>query len=529
MIKSLLAIRLRSLFNSMSGKNKEGKRASFAKRILLAVLFAYLALVFIGISTLMAVGMAMYMLPLEMDAMYFGVFMLATFSIIFFLSIFETKSDLFECKDNELLLAMPIRPSDIVVSRMLMILIYNYAEAAIVMIPAIVVYAIFGGSITGILGGVLALLLLPLLASALSSAVGYAVAFVSARMKNKTFVTTIISLIFMAAYFVLYFGLLGNMSESGEELMIVIPEIPAISAIGSAALLSPIPLALLALASLGSSYLAYRIISENYISIVTKNRGAARTEYKAKRLEKRTTLASLSAKELRRFFSSSVYILNGGAGLIFLVIISVMLFANRTSLSELALALEIPSAILGNMLAPVIAAALTLCCGTTTISASALSLEGKSLWVIKSMPISSRDVILAKAFPHVVVTTPPTILASVIACITLAPSPIHCFFIIAIPAVSNVAFALFGIVINVAFPKLEFENETQPVKQSLAVFLAMAIPSILGVALSAGSFILAMMDMSLIASLASFLLICGLAVALYFIAIGPAAKKYERL
>ena len=157
MIKILIKNRLRALFGSMVGKGKGGevKKASVGKIVGFAILYAYLALVFIGLAVGAAVIFASAFLGEGGDWIYFAIFSLASLTVVFVLSIFETKSELFECKDNDLLLSMPIKPRDIVVSRIVVVLIYNYFTAAIVMLPAVVVYAIFTLNPLGIIGGLL--------------------------------------------------------------------------------------------------------------------------------------------------------------------------------------------------------------------------------------------------------------------------------------------------------------------------------------------------------------------------------------
>ena len=139
MVKLLVKNRLAGLFGSMFSRGKKGsvKKASVGRKILFSLLYAYVAIVFIGLAVSMAIGLGLLMIPNGAPRLYFSAFIMATLTITFVLSIFETKSELFECRDNELLLSMPIRPRDIVLSRVLVVLIYNYLTEAIVMIPAI--------------------------------------------------------------------------------------------------------------------------------------------------------------------------------------------------------------------------------------------------------------------------------------------------------------------------------------------------------------------------------------------------------
>ena len=106
MIKRLLSIRLKAmLLGSLSGRDKNGNYKSLSKGKLIGFvsLFIFLAAMFAFASFAMSFGSAMVMVPLGGGDVFFGLTVLITFTVIFILSIFETKSELFECKDNDLL------------------------------------------------------------------------------------------------------------------------------------------------------------------------------------------------------------------------------------------------------------------------------------------------------------------------------------------------------------------------------------------------------------------------------------------
>ncbi len=528
MIKTLLSVRLRSALSAMNGKRKDGSVAKMSKgkMALFGLLYLYVAVVFLALFSMLAFGTAPVLVSLGLDAMYFGIFMLMGFSLVFIFGIFETKSELFDCKDNELLLSMPISPRDIVISRILTVLIYNYIEMAVVMLPAVIAYAVYGGSAVGVIGGIIAYLLLPLVSTALASGVGYGVAAVSRRIKKNSLVTTLISLGFLLIYFVVYFAVIENMEAimGGTENVL---ENPALAAIGSAAMLKPLPLLIFVILSVGSAYLAYRVISAKYIAIATDNRGAKRIAYKRERLVRHSAFSALARKELRLFFSSSAYMLNGAMGVVFTVVLSFVALFNKRSLISFA-DLLVGGGQGGELLAPLLIAALTLMSSMNMISASALSLEGKNLWIPKSMPLSARDVLLSKCVPHLLVTSVPTILSAVLLMIACsAPIEYWAFFILT-PVLTNAAFALLGIALNVAFPKFSFENEAQPIKQSMATFLSMITSMVWSILVIVLNLFLTLSGRGILASLLTLGATALLAAALYFAVVTVCVKRYEK-
>ena len=119
MIGLLIKNRFSALFGAMVSRGRRGevKSAPLWKKILTVVLILVLVAFFVFSITVMLAGAASMLIPYGGDWLYYAIVMLASLTITFILSIFETKSELFECKDNELLLSMPIKPSEILLSR----------------------------------------------------------------------------------------------------------------------------------------------------------------------------------------------------------------------------------------------------------------------------------------------------------------------------------------------------------------------------------------------------------------------------
>ena len=526
MIKKLLAVRLRALFGNLLTKGKNGKpvRVSVGKVVLMTLLFLYLAIAFVGMFTAFSVSLGMTFLPLGQDDMYFGMLMLIAFSMILVLSIFETKAELFDCKDNELLMAMPIKPSHIIISRIFTVLVYNYAECAAVMLPAVVVYAFMGGGYTGVVGGLVVLATLPILATAISSAFGYVLSAISKRIKNKTLISTVLSVLFLVVYFYVYSNLLGNTSEGGSDTL-TIPEIPAISFIGRAASLDPLYTVGFAAVSLFIGFLAYRIISARYISIVAGPAAVSFTEYRAKRLEKRSVRSALIRKELNRFFSSSLYIINSSIGGLFAIFTAVMLCVKGGELELVLTQIGLPK----DCLYLCVIATLAMCASLNTTSASSVSLEGKGLWIIKSMPIDGRDVLGAKLITHIIVTFVPMLIASVIAVISAGGFGLELPFIIAIPLLTSLLFGLLGLVLNVALPKLEYTNDTQVIKQSMAVMFTM-LAAMLWDAIMIGISVLSIIfNLVSVGYVVIMLLHLVMIAVLWILLKGPCTRKFNNL
>ena len=538
MIKLLVRNRLRALLSNLFGKGGTSKKANLkpasrGKIIGFAILYIYLIAYFLFVSASLAVSLAVTFIPAGADWFYFGMFLLIDFGFLFMFSIFETKSGLFECKDNDLLLAMPIKPRDIVISRIAVVLIYNYLEQLLIMAPCIVVYAIYSKNIVGVIGAVIASVFIPFLSAALSSAVGYLIAMISRRIIRKTLVTTVVSLVFFVVFFLGYSALLSNTEELiggiGTEVTVTPETSPLLYQIGSIATFKPLNMLLFAFVSALAAFVAFFLISKGFIKITTDTGVSKKAVYKGEISDRKSPLFALVGKEMRKFFSSTNYIMNSAIGTLFMIIAGVIALINRSALSEAFGFFSSEHGLNDEFIYPLLIAATAVLSCMNMQSASALSLEGRNLWCVKSMPVSDREVLLSKAVPQMIITLPPTLVSSVLFIIAFSAPVKYWIFFILTPVFANILFAFLGIVMNVAFPKFNFENEVQPIKQSMSVFLTMMSQLVFSLLLIGLNTVVAILGFPIIAAFLTLGILVGLALLFYFILMGPCVRKYASI
>ena len=530
MIKTLVKNRLSALFGSAVGrarKGKEIKKASTAKIVLFSILYLYIAVVSIGLSIGLSYLLSKFLLP-GAAWLYYLVIMGISVTLVFVLGIFETKTELFECKDNDLLLSMPIKPRDIVAARIIIVLLLNYVINTIVTLPAIIFYGAVAKDAAGVIGGILVFLFLPILSTALASFVGYFVAELSRKLKFKNLVIILVSLVFIG----LYLWFVEVMSNNIEEILMSLAGFSESLAknykillfIGEAALLKPLSTLAVVGASIIAGVIAYTVISSSYIRIVTNRTGARKAVYKEKKLKTRSAIFALTKKDIIHFFSSPMYVLNGALGLIFSVGIGVFLIVKRETLDMLMLGLGFSPAAVSGM----VVAMIGLTAAMSIISACALSIEGKCFWIMKSLPISGREALISKALMQFVISLPPLLIASVLVIIALSPAPALWLIYLLIPQLFNALFSILGILINVAFPKFTYQNEAQAVKQSMSTLVSMMTSMLISAGLVIGIFFISQKSVFW-----SMFLLVGVPVVLLPIVIlllmYPAAKRYESL
>lgn len=130
------------------------------------------------------------------------------------------------------------------------------------------------------------------------------------------------------------------------------------------------------------------------------------------------------------------------------------------------------------LLAPLMILAICTLASFNDITAPSISLEGKTIWLAKSLPVKIEDILNAKVKMHLILTGIPSLFVSLV-CIYLSKSDVvMSLFMIITPVLSITFSALFGLIVNLNMPNLKWTNEMVPIKQSLSVFISMMVPMI---------------------------------------------------
>ncbi|HBE14043.1 MAG TPA: hypothetical protein DCY74_07725 [Clostridiales bacterium] len=535
MTKLLFKIQLSALFSRTFKSKKKGQRST-VKKILIGLFTLYIVGALLFSSGMIMHGIYTLTSSFQMPQAYFSI--LAFFILVLCLigSVFSAQSLLFEAKDNDLLLSMPIPPQAILLSRFLLLLLLEYLFELFLAIPAVVVYCMNSTlSAIQIVPLVLALVVLPFLSLACSCLIGWLLSAITARMRRKTLFYTFFYLLFFAAYFYVVSNgqsMLTTLMQNGglDQLFTYVP--PAFlfgKAVYSGDSLSLLYLLLWCILPL---FLVLLMQSKLFIRIATTKKSAKKRVYKEKRVKQAPPRWALLRKELRRFFSLPLYIFNSAIGIFMELFLSVFLLIKRDGIANVITYIteqELKSDQLTPYLSMLIIVMLVFCCSATVTTSVSISLEGNRFWILQSAPFTATDVFIAKVGANVVIATPPLILACLITSLLLPLSGKEIALVFLLPLTAQGCFALLGMIGNVLFPRFDWTNETVVIKQSLSAFVGM----IGSMALTALPLILYIQWLHFIAPLAYllycwiyFLLLTGIFLA-YLLTAGK--KKYERI
>ena len=474
MLKTLIKKQLLELNKSFFVDRKTGKGKSARSATFSIVLFILLMIFAIGgmfcymsysMRPLIAYGMSwLYFAIMGATAALFGVFG----------SVFNTYSSLYDAKDNDLLLSMPIPVRDIMAARLIGVYLMGLMYSGVVVIPAVGVYFITAHpGISGITAVIMAVMV-TVLVLILSCILGWVVAKIAVKLKNKSIITVIVSIAFLGGYYYVYFraneiitGIVANSAAVAAKVRTSAYLLYIFGKAFAGDVLPTIIISLIILALLAATWL---IMSRTFLKLVTSSGKTAKTVYKEKTVKQQGTDRALLRREINHFLSSPSYMLNCSLGALFMIAVAV--FSLIKSDWFIGVVTRMDEDLLEY--APTFACLLLcLLSSMNILTAPAISLEGKSLWIARSLPVTSWQILRAKLKLHMLFTAVPALICSICFCIALKPELLTAAVMIIALAVAVAGYA--GLRVNIRMPNLTWSSESGAVKQSLGIMLAMCL------------------------------------------------------
>ena len=476
MLKLLLKKQLTEIFRNYffdPKKNRARSKAGIIGYILLFVII--MAGVLGGMFTALSLALCAPLCAAGMDWLYFSLMGLLAILLGTFGSVFNTYSCLYLSRDNDLMLSLPIPVNVLMASRLLTVYLMGVMYSIVVILPAVIVYWIAASASAGaIFGCLLLMLLISVFVLTLSCALGWAVAKISLRMKNKSFITVIISLAFFGGYYFFCFraqtliqDLLANAADYAEKIKGAAYPLYLFGKVGTGdwAAMLMVSAAVIALFAI-----VWVLISRSFLKIATSSGKTEKRVYKEKAMKPKSIPRALLGKEFCRFLSSPVYMLNCGLGILLLPITgAVLLWKGGTIISVL-------NGVFGARAGctPLILCALVcVLASMNDMAAPSVSLEGKSFWLVQSLPVTPWQVLRVKLGVQLLLTGVPALVCFVCLLFIYPYSPLE-ILLTAFVLLAYVLFsALFGLLIGLMTANMTWTNEVTPIKQSAGVLFAM--------------------------------------------------------
>ena len=458
-------------FSKKSGA-KRGRTVLFIFVILVALVPSVFSFFWILADGLEAAG-ALYLL------VHMGVVASVLTGLI--TSSYKAQGFLFDFRDFGLLTSLPLRNGAIFLSKLIQLYVNNLLMLLVVGAPVFVTYGIRAGAGPGYYAP-LALLLpflgvAPMLAGAFLSLL---LSRLTSRLKRTgimPFLALLLVLLVVGGTQLLTRALTASAMSEGplpDYFAAITRWLPPaglfISALLRGSILSGLAFIAvnLALAAAFAHFLGGNFKKINAMF----SEKASRAGYKIKKAAAVSSVAgALFKRELKFYLSSANYMMNTAIGMLLLLAyaLGIMFFGGEAVMQVLSLEGG-PGLIFGITVA-VTALILAMSCTT----APSVSLEGKSFWLMKSLPVDFRAIALSKIALNLVVTVPAFVLSSAILLLALRMSAAEYALYAATGLCYCLSVPIIGLLMNLRFPKLNWVSQIHAVKQSASVLLAMLV------------------------------------------------------
>ena len=476
MFRTLLKKQLLELNSFYFIDRKTGKRRTRRRTVLATALFVTLFL-FVAASFAVVSVSLLPLLETDVPWLYYCYMGLMALLMGTVGSAFNTYAGLYKAKDNDLLLSMPIKPGVILLVRLTGVFLMGLLYESLILVPAVALRLLQPGvTFMNVFGGIVLWLLMAVLVAALSALLGYLVALISSKIKTKrkSAVTVALSLIF----FVAYYALISQANEFMTTLVLNSEQYGAsirawaypLYLMGMAGEGHGLQLLLWAAIVLGLAALTWLLMKRSFLQLNLAKESGPKEAYREESIRAADVEKALLRRERMRLLGSPTYLLNAGIGIFIMPLAgaAAVIIAPRMRQALPALPPEFIQ-----LLPTLVAAACCMVAGTVCITAASVSMEGKNIWILQTLPAPTGKVLMAKVRLQLVFAAPAALLMlagfSWALQLRWTDAVIAAAFVVCFVQLSAMA----GLCVNLKLPNLTWTNETVAVKQSMSVGLCL--------------------------------------------------------
>lgn len=493
---------------------KSGTQSSSNKKDKKKIKGILLGLLMILALTPMAIGFGKFismaydgLQAIGQEAIILGFGLSVVSIVIFFFGIFYAMGIFYFSMDVENLLPLPFKPWHIMGAKFAVVLIYEYLTELIFFMPTIIAYGIkSGGGVLYYTYGVIIFLLLPIVPLVIASIINMIIMRFTNIAKNKDrfrLVGGIIAMCFGVGLNIYIQRFAQDVSQSeitemfsqGNNSLVnlatkIFPstKIAVNSLINTTNIQGFINLVLFIVIA-SAALMIFIILGEALyfkgVMGVSETASKRKTLSNSDLIKSTTQNSSLKVyilKELKLLFRTPIYFMNCVLmNFLWPVFLVIPIFAQKGGASQLKQITKFlqggtnTGIVLGGFFAFMVFAS-----SSNAISTTAISREGKNLFILKYIPMKYKQQLIAKVLSAVVLGAAGMIMVIILGVILLK-LPLDLVLLMLIVGAMGILFTSFiGIFVDLNFPKLHWDTEQKAVKQNLNVMISMFICIALG-------------------------------------------------
>ena len=403
------------------------------------------------------------------------IFIMITSILTIIEGIYKSQGILFEAKDNDLLFSLPITKSRIFFTRVFKLITFQFLYNSLFMIPAIVVYAMHEKTnLSFYIISLIMLILLPIIPTILACIIGYIIKGVTSKFKARDIVQVLLTSLILLLIFYASFNMqnmITSVIQNANSIQEIITKIyyPAGLYINLIQNFNILDLFLLLAINIIPAILFVYVASIFYFKIISKlgekgnNNKKSSVKFNKKEFKVKSQLSGLINKEMKRFFSSPIFMINAGFGMVLMIAVTIAISVNLDGMINSILQgndIEISISEIKAIMPKIFYGFVVLMSCMTSITSSMISLEGKSFNITKSLPVSTEKILLAKVLTSNIISIPVILLCDIGFFIKFKVAIIDIIFILLASIIMPTFTALIGILMNLKYPKMDATSDT---------------------------------------------------------------------
>lgn len=475
-IVSLIKVSLNHDMNIFKINSKNNK---ILTRYIIPILLAIYLMIMLGIYSNKLINI---LHPFKLEFIALTLFCLSISIISLIEGIYKSSSLLFNCKDDDLLFSLPIKKETILFTRIFKFYVFELIYNSLFILAPMIIYAVkLTPNWTYYISSIIAILILPIVPIVLSCIIGYIITIISSKFKGKNLVQTIITTAFLLLVLYISYNMdsfIDNITKNAQSINDIITKIyypvgAYISLINDFKITTLITYILVHIVI---SVITIYVLGKVYFKINSNNKKVIKKQSKNNNknyiIKTNSKTISFIKKELNRFFSTPVFITNAGFGLVLFIIACILLsyksdtFINTVMKTNTGTNINID--FIYNIFPIVTFGIITFTSFMTSITSSMISLESKSINILKSLPIKPIEIIIYKVLAALVIMLPCILIGDLIIFIKFKFKLTSIILLLISSIILPLLSELIGIYANLKYPKLDATNDTEIVKQSMS-------------------------------------------------------------
>ncbi len=501
---ALVKVLLKNTGEALVQKDKKKLPKTIALLVLIAVGFlpmvaAFVAMAASSYNSLVQMNQEGYILVMGVSAASL---------IVFLFGIFYVMSTFYFSLDIEKLLPLPLKPSTILGAKFTVVVIYEYLTEIVLVLPIMITFGVMSkAGIVYYLYSLIIFLTLPVVPLVIASFISMIIMRFTPFAKNKDVFNTVAGVmgLFIAIGLNLFFQRMGANNQNPEHMMQLLMQgdnslintmsniIPsaklAVNALvfssSTKGLVNMLLFLVVTIASLAILLILGEALYFKGVIGITQS-SSKRKKLSAEEFEENTAqssvLKSYVLKELRILFRTPAYFMNCVLmNFLFPVILMIPVFSQPEMLNSIGTvkaALNAES-LPGYIIAIAFGVMMFISVANPT-ACTAISREGQNIFVCKYLPISYKKQIIAKAVSAILLNFIGMALIIITAMVILIPPVYLLLQVVVIAVLINIFDAFLGILVDLSFPKLQWDTEQRAVKQNMNVIIVMLLGFVIG-------------------------------------------------